>query len=190
MFNHAIALMGSGGEDGWMRNIQEHVRHAKTLIEQLDLWCSHIPAPVNILHPRAGQNQLAHLIWIRGMACREWIRRPFLYHVIHQTENDRVPEEVLHFARESLQICVDLISASFPRRMHRHHGTWYLGRGAITRALMLLAAAQSGKDILPKYWQDAVRKAMVMLRSWSAEAKDLHEASIVLERIAEDVLAT
>jgi hypothetical protein len=83
MLSHAITIMGANGEQGWLQDISAHVHNAKTLLEQLDLWFSHLPDSVNVQNPQAANNELAQLIWGRGMAYREWLHRPFIYYVIH-----------------------------------------------------------------------------------------------------------
>lgn len=189
MQDRAIAILGSDGEQGWVRNIQAHLRQARTLLDQLDLWCSHIPGPVNILHAEAADNELAHLIWLRGMACREWLHRPFVYYAIHQSLADRHMDEVVPLAKMGLQVCVDLVLSCSPRHKHRHHGTWYMARSALTRALILLAAAKSGHVEMPRDWRKAVDKAVAILRAWGEEARDLRSAGVVLEDAVQNVYA-
>lgn len=94
----------------------------------------------------------------------------------------------LPLARECLDMCVRGQFAAYAFR--RHHGTWFVARTTATRALLLLAAAKSGRVPVPEGWRGAVGLALETLRCWGGEAPDLARLRDVLERIAEDTQAS
>ncbi|KAI1409253.1 vegetative cell wall protein gp1 [Hypoxylon sp. FL1857] len=118
-------------------------------------------------------------------ACREWIRRPMVYYLIHQPSNDPYVPRARPLAEACLSLCVDLLLQVDYR--HRHHGSWFVARTSTTRALILLAAARSGSFTMPPQWKEAVTMARSILQYWSTEAPDLQRAAAVLDDIATDM---
>ncbi|CAI4212826.1 unnamed protein product [Parascedosporium putredinis] len=147
MMNRAIATMGASGEQGWISNVHENLTHYKALDEEINIWYSHIPPP-SPARPPTTPNELAHFIHHRALACREWIHRPFLYYVLHRAPDDPYMALALPLARECLDMCVRGQFAAYAFR--RHHGTWFVARTTAIRALLLLAAAKSGRITLPE----------------------------------------
>lgn len=127
-------------------------------------------------------NELAAYIHTRASSFREWIHRPFLYYVIHQPADDPYLPLALPLAQRSLALCIE--GQKLPYPYHRHHGTWLIGRAMLTRALMILAAARSGRLELPGDWTEAVEVAAKTLRWWEGEAPDFGSAADVLEGLA------
>src|SRR4051812_21826869 len=89
--------------------------------------------------PLESTNELGLHIRSRYLQCRSWIFRPFLYIMVHATPATlavhRTNIEPLAYA--CLESCMDCINdVTFH---HRHHGTWYMVRGAFASALLLLA---------------------------------------------------
>lgn len=126
-------------------------------------------------------NELAHCIQSRTISCREWICRPFLYYVIHQPADDPYMSEAMPLARDCLDLCIQ--GQLHIQAYHRHHGTWYVVRNSATRALLLTAAARSGKIKMPARSKEIVDMAMETLRWWATEAPDLLWARDVLEAL-------
>lgn len=138
---------------------------------------SHVPPPINT---DVSDHELALIVRIRGIQCREWIYRPFLYYAIHQPHDDPHMEDVIPLAQECLRHCIDLVLTT---PAHRQHGTWFVCRSAVTRILMFLAAARSGRFELPDGWIEALNRARRQLRHWKSEAPDLEAASQLVERL-------
>lgn len=57
------------------------------------------------------------------------------------------------------------------------------------RALIILAAARSGRLELPEGWRETVEAAGRMLRRWEGDAPDFGLAVEVLERVAMETYA-
>lgn len=70
---------------------------------------------------------------------------------------------------------------------NRHHGTWYIARSCMAKALILLAAAKSGRMPLPSGWKEALEIARWTVNRWSGEASDLEWAQRTLESIVGEV---
>ncbi|XXH01798.1 hypothetical protein Hte_008159 [Hypoxylon texense] len=184
MLSRIIAIMRRNGEEGWIRDIERTMKQCEDLDEQIKIWCSHIPPPINMDHSEVSNNELANYVRNRMLASREWIRRPMVYYLVHQPSNDPLATRVRPIAEMCLDLCVDLISQV--DYQHRHHGSWFVARTATSRALILLAAARSGKFHMPERWKEAVNIAGAILQYWSSEAPDLHRVAIVLDSIAAD----
>lgn len=104
-----------------------------------------------------------------------------MYYVIHQPPEDPWSPRVLPLAEKGLEIAVELLLDANPH--HRHHGTWFMARAAMTRALLVLAAVKSGRFRLPDRWKHAVDSATWALQRWYGEAPDLRKAASVLEEL-------
>lgn len=137
--------------------------------------CSHIPPPID---ERVSDHELAHFVQSRSIMCREWIHRPFLFYAIHQPMEDPHMEQALPLARKCVQYCTDLI---FRIPKHRMHGSWFVCRSTITRALLIVGAARSRRIDLPDRWREALETARNMLHKYKHEALDLEQAFCFLD---------
>ncbi|KAF5501129.1 Echinocandin B biosynthetic cluster transcription factor ecdB [Colletotrichum siamense] len=181
MINRAISIMGYHGEEAWIRNIAKVIEKYEDFDQQINVWCCHIPSQINWQNREHSSNELVHYIQNRAESCREWIHRPFVYYVIHQPPDDPWIPRVLPLAEKGLEIAVELLLDANPH--HRHHGTWFMARAAMTRALLVLAAVKSGRFRLPDRWKHAVDSATWALQRWYGEAPDLRKAASVLEEL-------
>ncbi|KAJ2902733.1 hypothetical protein MKZ38_000159 [Zalerion maritima] len=181
MMNRAMAVMGRDGEQGWLLNIRETMKQCEELNEQIRIWSSHIPPQISLDNDKLSNDELAHYVYNRALTCREWIHRPFLYYIIHQPAEDSNFAQALPLARKCLELCVEHLFRSAAH--HRHHGTWYIARSSMSRALLLLGASRSAKIQLPESSRDAVDKARCTLELWCEEAPDLQWALEVLNNI-------
>lgn len=149
--------------------------------------CSYIPPQLSVHDGQIATNELARFIHSRAFSCREWLHRPFLYYVIHQPPDDPDLPLALPLAQKSLDLCIE--GQKLASSYHRHHGTWYMVRTMLTRALIILAAARSGRLVLPTGWREAVEAAKRILKWWEGEAPDLRWAAEVLESVVADTYA-
>ncbi|KAF4437259.1 heterokaryon incompatibility [Fusarium acutatum] len=182
MMNRAMAVMARSGEQGWSDNISEAMEHCKEFNEQIDLWYSHIPPQIDPKNAVHANNELAQFLKNRELSCREWIHRPFLYYILHQSPEDEHYGRAIPLAQRCLKSCVEHLFRTYGH--NRHHGTWYIARSCVTKALILLAAAKSGRIPLPSGWKEALEIARWTVNRWSGEAPDLEWA----KRIMEDLL--
>ncbi|KAK5045720.1 hypothetical protein LTR84_009089 [Exophiala bonariae] len=182
MFNRMVATMNSNWKSGWTEDIHTTMEQCAQFEEEIDIWCAHIPPKITWDVSRASTDELSYYIHGRAMSCREIIHRPFLYNVIHHMGSDNSHWlQATALAKKCLQLCVE---NAFHLSSHsRHHGTWYVARTSVTRALLLLAAARSGKIELPERWKDAVEVCMMTVQKWYDEAPDLKQAASVVQII-------
>lgn len=151
------------------------------------LRCLHIPSQIHWQNREPSNNELVHFIQNRATSCREWIHRPFLYYVVHQPADDPWIPRVMPLAEKCLELSLELLLDANPH--HRHHGTWFMARAAMTRALLLLAAVKSGRfSRLPERWKQGVDAATWALQRWYGEAPDLRKAASVLEDLVGQVV--
>lgn len=93
---------------------------------------------------------------------------------------------VMPLADKCLEISVDLLLDV--NSHHRHHGTWFMARAAMSRALLLLAAVKSSRFRMPDRWRQAVESATCALQRWYGEAPDLRRAASVLEELVGQIV--
>ncbi|KAF5543892.1 heterokaryon incompatibility protein [Fusarium mexicanum] len=157
MMNRAMAVMARSREQGWSDNISEAMEHCKEFNEQIDLWYSHIPPQIDPKNAVHANNELAQFLKNRELSCREWIHRPFLFYVLHKSPEDEHYGRAIPLAQRCLELCVEHLFRTYGH--NRHHGTWYIARSCVTKALILLAAAKSGRISLPSGWKEALETA-------------------------------
>lgn len=202
LMNQALVAIGGNGEASWVNDLQPITVRHHVLEEQIDVWyvyadkkqrgwltvldrCSHIPPQISIDQSKGLNNELAHYVRQRAMVYREWIHRPFLYYVVHQPLDDPFIAQATPLARKCVQLCVDTQLLIQP--FHRHHGSWYVARNSMTRALLLLAAARSKKIEMPNGWEKALDHALHTLQYWAKEAPDLEKAASLLQQMIGNV---
>ncbi|KAL3478319.1 hypothetical protein BJX99DRAFT_107854 [Aspergillus californicus] len=185
LMNQALVAIGGIGEANWVNNLQPIIIRHRVLEEQIDVWYSHIPPQISIDQSEGPNNELAHYVRQRAIVYREWIHRPFLYYVIHQPIDDPFIAQATPLARKCLRLCVDTQLLIQP--FHRHHGSWYVARNSMTRALLLLAAARSKKIEMPEGWEKALDHALQTLQYWAKEAPDLERAATLLQEMMGNV---
>lgn len=137
--------------------------------------CSHIPPRINLNQSEGFNSELAYFVQGRGISCREWIHRPFLYYAIHQPAEDPIMPQIMPLAQECLRLCVEWQSNVLP--YHLHHGTWYQARSSATRALLLIAAFRSGTIEMPLNWKHTVQLALNCLQHWARDGSDIAQAA-------------
>ncbi|KAB8200198.1 hypothetical protein BDV34DRAFT_205348 [Aspergillus parasiticus] len=178
IMNRAFASIGGDGEGSWITNFQQmRIRH-DLFKEQIEFWYSHIPPQINLNQGKECNPELAHYIRARVMAFREWIHRPFLYYAIHKSIDDAFMAQAMPLARKCLDLCLEHQLLIQP---HLHHGTWYVARSCMTRALLLIAAFRCGKIEMPENWREGLDHALRTLRYWATKSLDLQRAADVLQ---------
>ncbi|KZL84807.1 vegetative cell wall protein gp1 [Colletotrichum incanum] len=187
MINRAISIFGYNGQQAWVRDVARVIEKCEEFDEHINVWCLHIPSQINWQNRELSNNELVHFIQNRATSCREWIHRPFIYYVVHQPPDDPWIPRVMPLAEKCLELSVELLLDANPH--HRHHGTWFMARAAMTRALLVLAAVKSGRfHRLPERWKQAVDTATWALQRWYGEAPDLRRAASVLEDLVGQVI--
>ncbi|KAH7221669.1 hypothetical protein BKA60DRAFT_595530 [Fusarium oxysporum] len=103
MMNRAMAVMARSGEQGWSDNICKAMEHCKEFNEQIDLWYSHIPPQIDPKNAVHTNNELAQFLRNRELSCREWIHRPFLFYILHQSPEDEHYGRAMPLAQRCLE---------------------------------------------------------------------------------------
>ncbi|TQN65581.1 hypothetical protein CSHISOI_09840 [Colletotrichum shisoi] len=189
MINRAISVFGYNGQQAWVQDVARVVEKCEEFDGHINVWCLHIPSQINWQNRDLSNNELVHFIQNRATSCREWIHRPFVYYVVHQPPDDPWMPRVMPLAEKCLELSVELLLDV--NLHHRHHGTWFMARAAMTRALLVLAAVKSGRFAqLPERWKQAVETATLALQRWYGEAPDLLRAASVLEGVIGQVIGT
>lgn len=152
-------------------------RIAQELETQVVQWAEHIPAMFAIQdeHP---SDELTFFLRSRFLDFQERIWQPFLYIQLHADISPADREIVKPRAEKCVELMVQYVRLISIK--HRHHGSWYGARQLFTRALLLLAAVQSGNVQVPSDWTVIIELAMNNLEYWEGEAPDLKIARLAL----------
>lgn len=187
--NRVATVLYQNGEDYWMRNIGSLVEQAQECASQLDLWISHVPPQIHLDETvPTSTNELALHLHSRHGMCRTWIYRPFLYFMTHASvsESVQLQAQIEPLAVKCLEYCMRVIFNTTYH--HRHHGSWYTARNALSCALCILGGAKSGRVPLPENWHVAVERVVAILKIWEAESPNLRASRQKLEILHADVL--
>jgi hypothetical protein len=135
---------------------------------------AHLPRTLSVETPLSQtKNELSLHVRSRYLMCRSWIHQPFIYFLIHATQQQleengpRVEVLALEGLRCAIEITKDVTLH------HRHHGTWFVLRIVAQNALVLLAAAKSQTITLPDGWALAVQRAIDYIGFWAENSGDL-----------------
>jgi hypothetical protein len=151
-------------------------------------WIEHVPYSLEGDSYHCPPDELQWLLKARFVDLRERIWRPFLFIVIHAERQEAEDTQNLEYAAASLSHVfqyIDMVTVK-----HRHHGSWYGARQSFTKALLVLAAAKSGKIALREDWISYVELAQNQLKYWEGESPDLRMARSALSTILADIDVT
>lgn len=87
------------------------------------------------------------LRWVtraRSSIIRGLLYRPFLYHAVHRERqrNSELDSRLTEYVQKALEVCLELSPSE--GMTHRHHGSFYGVREALSASLMLIAASKAG----------------------------------------------
>ena len=159
-------------------------RLAQELEAQVEAAASHLPFPIAEQTPPEPPNELRYMLSARALELRERVWRPFLFTAIHAEEGAFQDPQTEECAALALSLVFQGIEQF--RIKHRHHGSWYAARQGFANALMVLAAAKSGRFELREDWVSMVTLVQSHLRYWEAEAPDLRSARMILQETMEN----
>jgi hypothetical protein len=164
-------------------------KRLQRLAEELDAqamqWIEHVPYSLEGDSYHCPPDELQWLLKTRFVDLRERIWRPFLFIVIHAERQEAEDPRNLKYAAASLAHVfqyIDMVTVK-----HRHHGSWYGARQCFTKALLVLAAAKSGKIALREDWVSYIELVQNLLKYWEGESPDLRMARSALSTILADI---
>nr|XP_001397924.2 hypothetical protein ANI_1_1850144 [Aspergillus niger CBS 513.88] len=104
-------------------------------------------------------------------------------HLRHREAASNEDEEAKRFMRKAIECSFHLISSKATQ--HRHHGTWFVARGVLSSALLIIAAIKADKGLVDYLadWPDLLDQAIRSLSHWASEARDLAYAVVVLANL-------
>lgn len=160
-------------------------RIAQELDSQIMQWIENLPYTLYDDIFQGPPDELQFMLKLRFLDLRERIWRPFLFIVIHAEEKMAEDCNNLEYAARSLSLVFQFIENAAIK--HRHHGSWYGARQCFTKALMVLAAAKSGRIALRTDWLSFVKLVQTKLKYWEDESPDLRMARLTLSQILADI---
>lgn len=146
---------------------------------------NHLPEPIRYEEDEMPSEELPYMVWGRALEIKAWIYRPFLFYAVHSSTDDPGRRIAAPFVAKALNCSYHLLSKR--SISHRHHGTWYELRQAVSGVLLLVGAAKCGTLGLPPEWPSAVQAGMARLRYWEHEVPGVTRALGVLERFLKQV---
>ncbi|KAI2841041.1 transcriptional regulator family: Fungal Specific TF [Aspergillus niger] len=160
-------------------------RTAADLESQIDHWSRNLPSIIRFEEwDSAPQFELTYNLQARVLQLRSWLYRPFVYYAIHHNSGQsNEDEEAKRFMRKAIECSFHLISSKATQ--HRHHGTWFVARGVLSSALLIIAAIKADKGLVDYLadWPDLLDQAIRSLSHWASEARDLAYAVVVLANL-------
>ena len=172
--------------EGWSSASSKRLqRIAEELDAQILQWFEHLPHSFGDDTLPGPPDELNYMLKARFLELRERIWRPFLFIVIHAENKEAEDAQNLEYAARSLYLACEYIEQMTIK--HRHHGSWYGARQSFTKALLILAAAKSGRIILREDWLSYIEHVQVKLKYWEGEAPDLRIARMALAEISADI---
>ncbi|KAI2823563.1 transcriptional regulator family: Fungal Specific TF [Aspergillus niger] len=166
-------------------NLSYLCRTAADLESQIDHWSRNLPSIIRFEEwDSAPQFELTYNLQARVLQLRSWLYRPFVYYAIHHNSGQsNEDEEAKRFMRKAIECSFHLISSKATQ--HRHHGTWFVARGVLSSALLIIAAIKADKGLVDYLadWPDLLDQAIRSLSHWASEARDLAYAVVVLANL-------
>jgi hypothetical protein len=163
----------------WLQaSSDEMTRIALELDRQLAMTEANLP-PWLQYSQELGNRELPYFIHRRLLHMRECLFRPFLFRVVHSHQAQ--PQVVFDLAQRCVETCRKNILESAIQ--HRHHGSWFVARGAFRCAMTMVAAAKRGKLVMPNDWFACVETALTVIDFWGQEAADLRPLGHILRAV-------
>ncbi|KAI2829817.1 transcriptional regulator family: Fungal Specific TF [Aspergillus niger] len=168
-------------------NLSYLCRTATDLESQIDHWSRNLPSIIRFEEwDSAPRFELTYNLQARVLQLRSWLYRPFVYYAIHHNSGQsNEDEEAKRFMRKAIECSFHLINSKATQ--HRHHGTWFVARGVLSSALLIIAAIKADKGLVDYLadWPDLLDQAIRSLSHWASEARDLAYAVVVLANLKE-----
>ncbi|OJZ86495.1 hypothetical protein ASPFODRAFT_60479 [Aspergillus luchuensis CBS 106.47] len=181
-----LNFMYSTNDSQWSpANLSYMCRTAADLESQIDHWSRNRPSIIHFEEwDSAPRFELTYNLQARVLQLRSWLYRPFVYYAIHHDgEQINENEEAKKFMRKAIECSFHMINSKATQ--HRHHGTWFVARGVLSSALLIIAAVKADKGLVDYLadWPDLLDQAIRSLTHWASEARDLAYAAVVLANL-------
>ncbi|KAF3396171.1 hypothetical protein F1880_006919 [Penicillium rolfsii] len=194
--NRIVHAFYSSGHESWANfDVAEYIQMTEGFEHELETWQQSLPEPIRFSCPDGSPieplNELRFMNRGRYFDLQFMLYRPFLYYAIHNQGDStqcRLNRYLVQpYAQKALKSCL--------RRndgvgfLHRHHGTWYTVRSAVTTILLIIAARTSGRvpvEPLTDY-QRAIDLGMRELAFWCHESPGFKQPLVALGRMLKDV---
>lgn len=184
--NRVTRALHDKPSSGWLTYpIHQLYRLAQELEDQVTQLSERLPFEMDEQSSSSPQKELEFFLEARNMDIRERIWRPFLFIAIHSSADIEQDQTVQSCAATALSLVCRIIRQFCIK--HRHHGAWYAARHIFACALILLAAAKSGRVQMPPDWPELVALSEIHLSYWEDECTDLGVARKVLIQVRQRV---
>lgn len=139
----------------------------------------HIQRPVGYAGVEVPQEELAFMIRVREIYMYTLLYRPFLFLATHDQEVIQRDPRVQVLAEKCLRNCFHISSSVGIK--HRHHGTYFVGRGLFSIGLIILATVKTGRLNVPSDWRRHMDHILAFLEYWELESPDLARGRAILQ---------
>lgn len=137
-------------------------------------------------HPDFSEHsELQHMTWRRYVKIKRLLYRPFLYRLVHASDDDGILRQLIQPHAEKCVIAC-LNPMSYIGLRHRHHGTWFGCRESALSALILLAAGWTGllrSMGLEAQSEQYLRLYIAHLEFWQQESPDIRRTCEIIQQM-------
>jgi hypothetical protein len=164
----------------WLQaSSDDMARIALELDRQLAMTDANLPPWLHYSRGDLEGRELPYFIHRRLLHMQECVFNPFLFRVVHSHQAQS--QVVFDLAQRCVEACrTNILETAI---QHRHHGSWFVARGAFRCAMALIAAAKSGKLAMPNDWFTCVETALTVIEFWGQEAADLQSLGQILRAV-------
>ena len=189
LFSGSIWLLYRKGEEHWLKDTDDVLRHYEDSQNQISMWYNHLPASLKFEPARRPHQELAVYFQARYHTWRELILRPIIYYALHRPREQRLGASVLTLSQECIDLCCTIIVINLDH--HRHGGTWFVLRAMFSAAMLIMAvvckARDGGELCPPPQWQRLVKAAIATMEKWGRQSPNVEHMGRTLERVFGDV---
>jgi hypothetical protein len=163
----------------WLQmSADEMTRLALELDRQVAMTKANLPPSLQFSQ-ELRDRELPYIIHRRLLHMQDCLFIPFLFRVVHSHQAQS--QVIIDLAQRCVETCrMNILESAI---QHRHHGSWFVARGAFRCAMAIVAAAMSDKLAMPDDWPACVETALRVVDFWGEEAADLRPLGHILHTV-------
>jgi hypothetical protein len=149
---------------------------------------AHLPNPIwyNEVDLRnRPTEELPALVRLRVLEIKCYLYRPLLFFAIHKPLNEVDMPLIQSSVNDAIGHELEMIRSN--ATTHRHHGTWYTCRGAMSSVFAIAAVLKSRRINVTAEWADVLGLAAATLNFWEQEAADLAKGKMIVSDLLDEL---
>ncbi|KAM5350729.1 hypothetical protein ACJ41O_007234 [Fusarium nematophilum] len=151
---------------------------------QAQQWSHSLPPELSIAGSPVDDNVCIFVLRGHLVNFYETIYWPFVMAHLVSLERGLSPSAIPggEYSRKGLEYHVIRTHVNEAGFLHRHHGTWFMIRGCVRSAIVLLGAGLLGSE-MPGGWHEALQRIIQLLGLWEDEMPDLTAQRALLQGV-------